>query len=65
MSRLALVQVEDPLRIGGYWLAGRLGAGGQAVAYEAYDGAGSRVAVKVLRSGGSSGQRHVGMSHGR
>ncbi|MEV0201847.1 serine/threonine-protein kinase [Nonomuraea sp. NPDC050691] len=39
----------DPQRLGGYWLAGRLGAGGQGVVYEAYDQAGTRVAVKVLR----------------
>ncbi|MGP4104412.1 serine/threonine protein kinase [Nonomuraea sp. KM90] len=39
----------DPQRIGGYWLAGRLGAGGQGVVYEGYDQAGARVAIKVLR----------------
>ncbi|WP_185949395.1 WD40 repeat domain-containing serine/threonine protein kinase [Microbispora sp. KK1-11] len=39
---------EDPERLGDYWLAGRLGAGGQGVVYEAYDGGGRRVAVKVL-----------------
>ncbi|MFB9679755.1 protein kinase domain-containing protein [Streptosporangium vulgare] len=38
----------DPQRLGGYWLAGRLGAGGQGVVYEAYDAEGTRVAVKVL-----------------
>ncbi|WP_440064684.1 protein kinase domain-containing protein [Streptosporangium sp. OZ121] len=38
----------DPQRLGGYWLAGRLGAGGQGVVYEAYDADGTRVAVKVL-----------------
>nr|BFE85614.1 hypothetical protein GCM10020093_082150 [Planobispora longispora] len=38
----------DPQRLGGYWLAGRLGAGGQGVVYEAYDAEGRRVAVKVL-----------------
>ncbi|MFC4587033.1 WD40 repeat domain-containing serine/threonine-protein kinase [Sphaerisporangium corydalis] len=38
----------DPQRLGGYWLAGRLGTGGQGVVYEAYDAEGTRVAVKVL-----------------
>ncbi|WP_329084275.1 MULTISPECIES: serine/threonine-protein kinase [unclassified Streptosporangium] len=38
----------DPQRLGDYWLAGRLGAGGQGVVYEAYDAEGTRVAVKVL-----------------
>ncbi|MEU6407495.1 serine/threonine-protein kinase [Microbispora sp. NPDC046933] len=39
---------EDPERLGEFWLAGRLGAGGQGVVYEAYDRQGHRVAVKVL-----------------
>ncbi|UBU16069.1 WD40 repeat domain-containing serine/threonine protein kinase [Nonomuraea gerenzanensis] len=38
----------DPQRLGDYWLAGRLGAGGQGVVYEGYDPAGTRVAIKVL-----------------
>ena len=38
----------DPLRLGDFWLAGRLGAGGQGVVYEAYDSQGVRVAIKVL-----------------
>ncbi|MEU0566514.1 WD40 repeat domain-containing serine/threonine protein kinase [Nonomuraea sp. NPDC005983] len=38
----------DPPRLGDFWLAGRLGAGGQGVVYEAYDPQGVRVAVKVL-----------------
>ncbi|MEU6999978.1 serine/threonine-protein kinase [Nonomuraea sp. NPDC046570] len=38
----------DPQRLGGYWLAGRLGAGGQGVVYEAYTEDGHRVAIKVL-----------------
>ncbi|MDP9863296.1 MULTISPECIES: serine/threonine-protein kinase [Streptosporangium] len=38
----------DPLRLGGYRPAGRLGAGGQGIVYEAYDAEGGRVAIKVL-----------------
>ncbi|MGP3963145.1 serine/threonine-protein kinase [Nonomuraea sp. 3N208] len=45
----------DPQRVGGYWLASRLGAGGQGVVYEAYDGDGTRVAVKLLH-GDAAGQ---------
>ncbi len=41
---------DDPQRVGPYWLASRLGAGGQGVVYEAYDSAGARCAVKVLRT---------------
>ncbi|QFY10284.1 protein kinase [Nonomuraea phyllanthi] len=40
----------DPQRVGAYWLAGRLGSGGQGVVYDAYDGDGRRVAVKVLHA---------------
>ncbi|MFF0307052.1 protein kinase [Streptosporangium sp. NPDC004379] len=40
----------DPDRIGGYWLAGRIGSGGQGVVYEAYDADGARVALKVLHA---------------
>lgn len=39
---------SDPRQLGSYWLAGRLGAGGQGVVYEGYDGSGVRVAVKTL-----------------
>ncbi|MGP3962631.1 serine/threonine-protein kinase [Nonomuraea sp. 3N208] len=42
---------EDPQRLGDYWLAGRLGAGGQGVVYEAYAEDGRRVAIKVLHRG--------------
>ncbi|TDC05730.1 hypothetical protein E1267_18680 [Nonomuraea longispora] len=40
----------DPQRVGNYWLAGRLGSGGQGVVYDAYDADGNRVAVKVLHA---------------
>ncbi|MCD0452025.1 protein kinase [Actinocorallia sp. API 0066] len=40
----------DPGQLGGYWLAGRLGAGGQGVVYEGYDVRGNRVAVKALHA---------------
>ncbi|MFC7713768.1 serine/threonine-protein kinase [Nonomuraea recticatena] len=39
----------DPQRLGGYWLAGRVGEGGQGVVYEGYDAEGQRVAIKVFR----------------
>ncbi|RVX39281.1 serine/threonine protein kinase [Nonomuraea polychroma] len=42
---------DDPQRLGEYWLAGRLGAGGQGVVYEAYAEDGRRVAIKVLHRG--------------
>ncbi|MFC4529299.1 serine/threonine-protein kinase [Sphaerisporangium dianthi] len=38
----------DPIRLGDYLLAGRLGSGGQGVVYEAYDRDGRRVAIKIL-----------------
>ncbi|WP_051713152.1 WD40 repeat domain-containing serine/threonine-protein kinase [Spirillospora albida] len=41
----------DPRQLGGYWLAARLGAGGQGVVYEGYDARGVRVAVKALHAG--------------
>ncbi|MER5649859.1 protein kinase [Streptosporangium sp. NPDC002524] len=40
--------VGDPWRLGGYRLAGRLGAGALGVVYEGYDQGGGRVAVTVL-----------------
>ncbi|WP_062431311.1 protein kinase domain-containing protein [Herbidospora daliensis] len=39
-----------------YWLAGRLGAGGQGVVYDAYDDDGTRVAIKVLHVAHDTGQ---------
>ncbi len=50
---------DDPQRIGAYWLAGRLGVGGQGVVYEAYDGAGRRVALKVLHAPDGRLEREV------
>ncbi|WP_433412969.1 protein kinase domain-containing protein [Microtetraspora malaysiensis] len=41
---------SDPRQLGAYWLAGRLGSGGQGVVYEGYDDAGARVAVKALHA---------------
>ncbi|MGP3962751.1 hypothetical protein ACTWPT_42840 [Nonomuraea sp. 3N208] len=46
---IAPLTPADPHRLGDYWLAGRLGAGGQGVVYEAYGLGGERVAVKVPR----------------
>ncbi|MEV4800945.1 protein kinase [Nonomuraea sp. NPDC049421] len=46
----------DPERLGGYWLAARLGAGGRGVVYDAYDDEGRRYAVTVPL--GEVGQRY-------
>ncbi|MFF5210492.1 protein kinase [Streptosporangium sp. NPDC000396] len=46
---VAPLSPSDPRQLGSYWLARRLGAGGQGVVYEAYDSTGGRVAVKALR----------------
>ncbi|MFE9316466.1 WD40 repeat domain-containing serine/threonine protein kinase [Streptomyces albidoflavus] len=42
---------DDPERVGEYWTAARLGAGGQGVVYEAYDASGARYALKTLHAG--------------
>uniref|UniRef100_UPI0014701E9E serine/threonine-protein kinase n=1 Tax=Streptosporangium amethystogenes TaxID=2002 RepID=UPI0014701E9E len=52
------LQPGDPQRLGEYWLAGRLGAGGQGVVYDAYDEDGTRVAIKVLHTSNGASQ-HV------
>ncbi|MEU7833766.1 protein kinase [Nonomuraea sp. NPDC049129] len=54
----------DPLRLGDFWLAGRLGAGGQGVVYEAYDSQGARVAIKVLH-GNAAGDRGLRARFGK
>lgn len=48
MASASALLPGDPHRLGDFWLAGRLGAGGQGVVYEAYDSQGTRVAIKVL-----------------
>ncbi|MFI6734913.1 hypothetical protein ACIBI9_18450 [Nonomuraea sp. NPDC050451] len=48
------LSARDPQRIGNYWLAGRLGSGGQGVVYDAD---GNRVAVKVLHAAGDRAVR--------
>ncbi len=45
-----MLRPGDPVRLGRYRLASRLGSGGQGVVYEGYDEAANRVAVKVLHA---------------
>ncbi|MER5623907.1 serine/threonine-protein kinase [Streptosporangium sp. NPDC002544] len=54
---MGALTARDPQRIGQYWLAGRLGEGGQGVVYEAYDEQGARVALKVLHASNDPGLR--------
>ncbi|MGI5171707.1 WD40 repeat domain-containing serine/threonine protein kinase [Spirillospora sp. CA-253888] len=49
----------EPSRLGDYWLAGRLGAGGQGVVYEGYGPQGERVAVKALHADYSAEHRRL------
>ncbi|WSG12695.1 hypothetical protein OIE66_29235 [Nonomuraea sp. NBC_01738] len=57
---MAALTPSDPVKLGGYLLAGRLGAGGQGVVYEAYGPAGERVAVKVPRADDALSRERLG-----
>jgi serine/threonine protein kinase len=48
---------DDPRRLGGYTLIGRLGEGGQGVVYLGRDRDGDLVTVKLLRGGWAASQR--------
>jgi predicted Ser/Thr protein kinase len=48
MSEVLPLRDTDPRKVGGYWLLGRLGEGGQGVVFLAVGPAGSRAAVKLL-----------------
>ncbi|WP_281367808.1 serine/threonine protein kinase [Nonomuraea typhae] len=50
---------DDPPAVGAYRLIGRLGEGGQGVVYLGEGRDGTRVAVKVLRSGGDGLAREI------
>src|SRR4051794_33016362 len=49
-GRVAPLAPGDPLRLGPYRLAGRLGQGGMGTVYLAHDARGGPVAVKVVRA---------------
>ncbi|GAA0409245.1 hypothetical protein GCM10009530_72090 [Microbispora corallina] len=50
MPRTSPLRPEDPERLGGYVLTGRLGAGGQGVVFLAHGPGGPPVAVKLLHA---------------
>jgi hypothetical protein len=50
MRRVAPLRPNDPARLGGYQLAGRIGVGGQGVVYLAHDSTGQAVAIKTLHA---------------
>ncbi|MFF5257639.1 WD40 repeat domain-containing serine/threonine protein kinase [Actinomadura viridis] len=49
----------EPTRLGDYWLAGKLGSGGQGAVYEGYGPDGARVAVKALHGDYSARHRDL------
>ncbi|GAA4191838.1 hypothetical protein GCM10022252_32270 [Streptosporangium oxazolinicum] len=50
---------DDPVRLGAFQLAGRLGEGGQGVVYLAHAPSGERVAVKVLFRGDTASRARL------